>query len=639
MEETKPTYKLNDFQQLLFLLKKYSKPYWKSFCLLMAVSFSVAFFTALLPLIFAPILDILLGKGFVIAPGGQGEFSLDSLNLKNMGAAVLSWLGLDDSYRSIIILCVIYLIVGCLKSLCNFGSYLSALWVRVRTARDMQFDLYRHILTLSLGFFTKQRTGELMSRMETDTTATTYGFDGIIRNIIQAPVLIVFYGVLLVRTSPKLALSAVVLALMHYGVTKGIQKPIRRYVADQFSALAELKARLQEAIQGIRIVKTFSAEKRELFRFKDSIRNLVVANMKFGIFKHVQQPTRSIVNHFVETCILMLGAYQVLSKQMEFTTFVMFIYVCRAITKPISSLGNTLTVVQSTLAASERVLKLFSERPKVADGAETISNFKTSIKLADVSFSYDNKIAVLSRIDLEVNKGEIVALVGPSGAGKSTLADLILRFYDPTSGEITIDGENLKEFKQTHYRRLFGMVPQEPLLFNATIRENIAYGMDDPKEDAIIHAAKIANAHEFILELPNGYDTLVGDRGIRLSGGQRQRVAIARALVYGPEIILLDEATSSLDSESEKQVQQAIDRVIESNTGIVIAHRLSTIINADKIVVMDQGRILDQGRHSDLLERCSLYRKLCKIQFDLEGGDTMDVSNSLKPPATGPIAL
>ena len=239
------------------------------------------------------------------------------------------------------------------------------------------------------------------------------------------------------------------------------------------------------------------------------------------------------------------------------------------------------------------------------------------IKLENVSFAYDKK-KVLEGINLSVFKGEIVAFVGPSGAGKSTLADLILRFYDPTEGSITIDGRDLRTLRQSGYRRLFGVVSQEALLFNAAVAENISYGRTEISESDIIRAAQIANAHEFIVDLPQGYDTFVGDRGIHLSGGQRQRIAIARAVVASPQILILDEATSALDSESEKLVQEAIDRVIENTTAIIIAHRLSTVMHADKIIVLDEGRIIDQGRHSELLQRCALYRRVCELQFFLD---------------------
>ncbi|MBA7490676.1 Vitamin B12 import ATP-binding protein BtuD [subsurface metagenome] len=625
--DTQKKTKLSDLRRLVYLLRRYARPYWKSIILLLLVSLVVTFLTALLPLIMAPILDTALGSPMGPAADGSQDITFGNLSLSNLGTAMLQWLSLThitDKFRLVLILSGLYLVVGLLKALATFGSYLLALWIRVRSARDMQYDLFRHILSLSLGFFNKQRTGELMSRMDADTTATTYGFQGIIGPLIMSPILILFYGTLLVRTNPKLAFAVIIAAILHYGVTKGIQKPIRRHVTDQFSSFAELRARLQEAMLSIRVVKSFSAEAYELRKLGNAIKNVVRINMKYGVFKHVEEPVRGVVNCLVEVSILLLAAYELLSGHLAPSTFFLFLYVGRSMLTPISTLGGTFTVIQTTLAASERVFGLFAERPQVEDGAHGIESFEDRIKMENVSFAYDAR-RVLQQIDLEIQKGKIVALVGRSGVGKSTLADLLLRFYDPTEGRITIDGRDLLTLQQASYRKLFGVVSQEPLLFNATVRENISYGRDDLAEEDILDAAKIANAHEFIMELPQGYHTLVGDRGIRLSGGQRQRVAIARAVVDKPQILILDEATSSLDSESEKLVQEAIDRVIENTTAIIIAHRLSTVVHADKIVVLDRGRIVDQGRHGDLLQRCKLYRDSCQLQFGLgartAGGD------------------
>jgi len=295
-------------------------------------------------------------------------------------------------------------------------------------------------------------------------------------------------------------------------------------------------------------------------------------------------------------------------------TFFLFLYIARATMIQVGLLGSAYTQMQATLAAATRIGEVFALRPEVKDGPERIETFEDRIVLRNVAFGYDTEI-VLDGVNLEICKGEVVALVGPSGFGKSTLADLVLRFYDPTRGTITIDGRDLRSLRQDSYRRLFGVVPQEPLLFNATIRENIAYGRNDLSEDDIVLAARLANAHGFIVEFTDGYDTMVADRGVRLSGGERQRVAIARAIVARPPILVLDEATSSLDSESERLVQQAIDRVIEGSTSLVIAHRLSTVLHADKIVVMGRGGVEAVGRHAALLATSETYSRLYRLQF------------------------
>lgn len=607
----------SDFQRLIIIFKRYVMPYWKSICCLQVVNLIITFLTGMMPLIMAPILDIALGKHL----GGEQNITFQNLSLKNLGAAVFHWLQVtenQDPFRILLLLGGIYVLVGILRSVASFVSYLLVLWIGIRSGRDMQYDLFKHILSLSLGFFNRQRTGELVSRLDDDTNVTTYIFERTICNLLTAPILILFYGALLIRTNPKLSFAAVGAALLHYAVTKGIKKPIRRRVADQFSSHAELRARLQEALLSIRIVKSFSAEDFELKKLGKAIRDVIRINMKYGVYKNIEQPLRGTIDIMIEISFLLLAAFEMFSGRLDVSAFFLFIYVGRSLMTPLSTLGVSLVDIQATLASSERIFQLFSEKPQVEDGQDSIKEFKNSLQIKSVSFAYDTK-RVLENVNLEIKKGEIVALVGPSGAGKSTLSDLILRFYDPQEGRITIDNRDLRTLKQESYRRLFGVVPQEPLLFNATIRENIAYGREDLKEEDIVAAAKIANAHDFIIkELPEGYNTLVGDRGIRLSGGQRQRVAIARAIVHKPQILILDEATSSLDSESERLVQQAIEKVLKQSTAIVIAHRLSTIVNADKIVVMDQGRIIDQGKHSELLKRCEFYRRLCAIQFGLE---------------------
>jgi ABC-type multidrug transport system fused ATPase/permease subunit len=280
----------------------------------------------------------------------------------------------------------------------------------------------------------------------------------------------------------------------------------------------------------------------------------------------------------------------------------------------VGNLGGAYTQMQSALAASARLRELFALTSEVPDGTEEVDGFTDRIALNDVTFAYDDE-PVLDKVSLEIGQGELVALVGPSGGGKSTLADLILRFYDPTRGRVTIDGRDLRRLRQESYRRLFGVVSQEALLFNATIRDNIAYGRGGLSEEDIVRAARIANAHDFIAEFPAGYDTVVGDRGVRLSGGQRQRVAIARAIVGRPPVLILDEATSALDSESERLVQQAIDRVIQGATSIVIAHRLSTVLHADKIVVLNRGQVEAVGRHAELLASSETYARLYRLQF------------------------
>jgi len=602
-----------DAQRFLWLLRTYVAPHWRAVLLLLAASYLATALATLFPMLMAPILDLALGAPLA----GQERVPLSSLSLKNLGPAVLQWVGaqsVSDRFHAILMLCLAYVAAGVLKGWVDFGNYMLALRIRVRAGAAMQADLFRHLLSLSMGFFNRQRTGELISRLEGDTRAATAGVETLVGTVLTAPVLIAFYGHLLVRTSPKLVVAALGAAVLHVGVTRAIKGPIRRLATDQFSVVADVVTRLQESIQGIRVVKSFGAEAFEISRLHRILREAVRVNVRFGVYKHIEEPTRAVVNYTVEAIIVLFAAYELLAGRLAAPTFFLFLYVGRAVMVQVGLLSSAYTQTQAVLAASSRVAELFALKPQVKDGTETVDAFRDCIALSDVAFDYGGEPA-LDSVSLEIKRGEIVALVGPSGAGKSTLADLILRLYDPVRGRITLDGRDIRTLRQDAYRRLFGVVSQENLLFNATIRENIGYGREGLDESDIARAAKIANAHDFIVEFQDGYETVVGDRGIRLSGGQRQRIAIARAIVGEPAILVLDEATSSLDSESERLVQQAIDRVIQGATSIVIAHRLSTVLHADKIVVINRGSVEAIGSHAELLATNETYARLYKLQF------------------------
>ena len=605
--------RVGDMRRLFWLLRSYTAPYWYAVGLLLVTSYLATFVATLFPLLMAPILDLALG---VPTGAGAGDAAA-GLSLRNLGASVLRWVGfasIEDRSRAILVLCAVYVGVGFLRGWIDFGNYLLALWIRVRAAAAIQRDLFRHLLGLSISFFSKQRTGGLVSHLYEDTGAATAGLETIVTTMLTAPLLIVFYGWLLVRTSPKLVLAAAVAVLLHAALSRAVRGQIRRLVSDQFSALADLAARFQESMLSIRIVKSFGAEAFELSRLRRAVEAVVRVNVKFGAYKHAEEPARTVLNYIVEATLLALAAWELIAGRLTASTFFLFLYVGRAAMTQVGLLASAYTSLQITLAAASRIHELLRLEPAVRDGSGAITEFRDRIVLRDVSFSYGAE-PVLSGVSFEIEKGEVVAFVGPSGAGKSTLADLVLRLYDPLEGSISIDGRDLRTLRQAPYRRLFGVVSQEALLFNATIRENIAYGRDEVSEEDIVRAALIANAHDFIVTLPDGYDTAVGDRGTRLSGGQRQRVAIARAIVANPPILILDEATSSLDSESERLVHRAIDRVIQGTTSIVIAHRLSTVMRADKIVVVNRGSVEAIGRHAELLATNETYARFYRLQF------------------------
>jgi ABC-type multidrug transport system fused ATPase/permease subunit len=603
--------RLSDLRRFVWLLRHYLAPHWPAVALLLIGSALATVLAAVFPVLMAPILDLALGGS------GPAPSRISGLTLSNLGAAFFSWIGVsavDDRFRAILLLCLAYVAVGILKGWLDFGNYMLALWIRLRAGTALQADLFRHILTLSMSFFTRHRTGELVSRLSNDTLAATAGLETIVGTLVSAPVLILFYGYLLASTSPRLVGAAVVAAGLHFVVTRGIRGPVRRFTVDQFSVMAEVTARFQETLLSIRTVKSFGAEAFERNRLGRALRDIVRVNVRRGLSKHIEEPARAIVNHLVEAGLILLAVHELMAGRLTAPTFFLFLYVGRAVVVQIGLLAGASTTVQIVMGAAGRVSDLLAVQPDTVDGREPVTDFHDRIGFRDVSFSYGGE-PVLSDVSFEIARGEMVALVGASGVGKSTVADLLLRFYDPVAGTVTLDGRDVRTLRLDDYRRLFGVVSQEALLFNTTIRDNIVYGREGLDEAAVIEAARLANAHEFIVELPDGYATTVGDRGIRLSGGQRQRIAIARAVVGRPALLVLDEATSALDSESERVVWEAIDRAVAGTTALVIAHRLSTVLRADRIVVLGRGGVEAVGRHAELLERSETYRHLHRLQF------------------------
>ena len=600
-----------DFGRFAWLLRRYVAPHWPAVGLLLIGSALATVLTAAFPVLMAPILDLALGRI------GTPPARVSGLTLSNLGAAFFAWIGVsavDDRFRAIVLLCLAYVVAGALKGWLDFANYMLALWIRMRAGTALQADLFRHILTLSMGFFTRHRTGELVSRLSNDTLGATAGLETIVGTLFSAPLLILFYGYLLASASPRLVGAALLAVVLHYAVTRGIRGPVRRFMADQFSLMAELAARFQETLLSIRTVKSFGAEIFEQRRLSSLLGEVVRVNVKRSAQKHIEEPARALVNHLVEAGLIVLAVYELMAGRLTAATFFLFLYVGRAAVAQIGRMAGAVSTVHGVLAATGRVAEIFDARPETVGGHEQVTEFQDRLAFHDVSFSYGGE-AVLSGVTFEIARGEMVALVGASGVGKSTVADLLMRFYDPLTGSITLDGRDVRTLRQDDYRRLFGVVSQEALLFNTTIRDNIVYGRERLEEADVVRAARIANAYDFIAELPDGYATVVGDRGIRLSGGQRQRIAIARAVVARPSILVLDEATSALDSESERAVWEAIDRAVEGTTALVIAHRLSTVLRADRIVVLSRGGVEAVGRHAELLERSETYRQLHRLQF------------------------
>lgn len=491
-------------------------------------------------------------------------------------------------------------------------------YIGERVVADLRQQLYRHLVSLSLRFFADRRTGEIVSRVTNDvTTLQAAVTDNLVTLLQQSLTLIggIFFLFWLDwrLTSVILAGIPIVTLTMVY-----LGRKIRRAASEVQDRLAEAAAVVDESIGGIRIVKSFAREAYEISLFATKVEDTFKAAMQRVKISAILAPTIGFMAFMSITITLWFGGREVIQGYLSPGGLVAFLIYTLLVAGPIAAFSGLYSQFQSALGATERLFELLDLQPDITDApnAYPIPLIKGQVQFETVSFEYDSSLPVLHEVSLMVKPGQLVALVGPSGAGKTTLVNLIPRFYEVTAGCITIDGHDIRQVSSLSLRQQIGIVPQETALFSDTIRENIRYGKLEATQAEIEAAALAANAHEFIVKLPQGYDTRVGERGIKLSGGQRQRIAIARAVLKNPRILILDEATSSLDSESEQLVQEALERLMKARTTFVIAHRLSTIINADWIVVMDKGRIVEQGRHADLITHPEgLYQKLYTLQF------------------------
>ncbi|MEQ6121095.1 ABC transporter ATP-binding protein [Reichenbachiella sp. MALMAid0571] len=513
--------------------------------------------------------------------------------------------------------CLIIVISVFLSNLFRYLSGVMLASIRVRVLEKIRLDIFEKVTALHLGYFTEQKKGDIISRITIDIQEVQASVVNSLKILFKEPFLIIGYFWILFTMSPQLTLFTLLVLPISGGVIAYIAKRLKRKALLTQQSLGRIHNILDETISGMRIVKAFTATKAMNDKFGVEVKN----NSRFtlSVFKKMELagPISEFLGVLAVATILYIGGTMVLNKEtfLSASSFITFLIIFSQVLNPAKAISNAMTAINKGLASSTRIFELIDTKPEIIESknAIPINTFKSLIQYRDVCFSYDQE-PVLTNINLEIKKGEIVALVGPSGGGKSTLADLLPRFYEPTSGMLSIDGKNINEYLVEDLRKLMGIVTQESILFNDTIKNNIAFGLNDVNESAIVKAAQVANAHEFIMENPEGYNTIVGERGMKLSGGQRQRLSIARAILKNPDILILDEATSALDSESEKLVQEALTNLMKDRTSIVIAHRLSTIQNADKIVVIEKGRIIQTGSHEELSNKKGLYQKLLKMQ-------------------------
>jgi len=558
-----------------------------------------------------PFLNALFGMPSLL-PGNSGW--LTAFLNRTIGAL------LDPTDKMGSLQVVIFIIVASV-ALKNFFIWLAGnlgAQLQEYVTRDVRDAVYVHVQRLPLGFFARTKVGPIISRVVTDTTQVKVVITTLVTQSFQSAALVLAYIAVLLSTSLSLTLIALIVAPLVIGALQPLLKRLRRGYRRLGDDYGEMTSVLQEAVTGVRLVKSFRAEPYEEGRFLEASNRYSDGLMRITRVAFLSQPITEFLGTLVAVAILWIGARMVLvNGTLQSAQLITFLVIVMRLLQPMKQLSQIPTTAQQALAASDRLFEVLDSPTELMldKGTRTVDGFNEEVTFDRVTFAYETE-PVLNDIEFTARKGEIVALVGASGAGKSTLVDLIPRFYEPTGGHILVDGVDTRDIKLSSLRSLTGIVSQDTVLFNDTVRNNIAYGAAGRfTDEQIIAAARAANAHGFVSELPKGYDTVLGERGTRLSGGQRQRIAIARALLIDPPILILDEATSALDTESERLVQEAIDRLLAGRTVFVIAHRLSTIIHADQILVLDRGRIVERGTHQELLARRGPYFRLYSMQF------------------------
>jgi len=516
-------------------------------------------------------------------------------------------------------MCVAILLISFAKNVLLYVQNIVVAIVQQRLIRALRDELFTHYQDLSLAYFASTRTGQVISRVTNDVRILNDMLDLGFTRMVKEPLTVVLLLASLFIISWQLALLTVVVLPLSAAVMITVGRYVRRYSRRSQERMADLHSIVEESVSGIRVVKAFGMQRFEIGRFREANESFFRAMLKMSRVRILNSPVNEFLGTVAGVTILWFGGKAVLAGNgLGPSAFITYVFLVFSMIQPIKSLADILAKLQEGRAAADRVFDALDTPADIVDlpGARPMSGFRECISYENLGFRYETGPWVLRHIDLTIPRGQSIALVGPSGGGKSTLCDLLARFYDPAEGRVTIDGVDLREMTVNSIRAHLGVVTQDIVLFNDTVASNIAYGMTNVSPDRLRRAAQAANALEFIENLPEGFDTVVGTRGVKLSGGQRQRIAIARAIMKDPPILIFDEATSALDTESETAVRRAIASLLHDRTALIVAHRLSTVRDADRIVVIDAGRIVDSGTHDELLARGGLYRRLYELQFD-----------------------
>ncbi|HMS66344.1 MAG TPA: ABC transporter ATP-binding protein [Ignavibacteria bacterium] len=604
---------MNYYRRIL----KYVKPYLKQLVFANIFTILVVIFSLLSVILIFPFIDLLFNNKPQTPSGTEvtSIFDLKDFIIHNFAYLIRDY----DKIDVLKYLCLLILITFFLK---NLFIYLQTYYMSVveqGILKDLRFALYKHYLDLPLSFFTEERKGNLISRMINDVQIIKDSLIAVVNSLFRDPPSIIVYSVVLFLFNWKLTLIIFLLAPLTGIILSRVGNSLKRSSIKSQEKISDITATLDETLGAVRVVKAFGMENYEKQKFEKENDSYFQLLVKIYRKRALASPISEFIGVITIVIILYIFGQQIIAGSSDMTpgAFIFYLAIFFQMMPSLKLFGQMFNSYKEGTAAAERVFSILDTEIKITDAPDALvlDNFKSDIVFKNASFKYEKSDDILKNVNLSISKGEIVAIVGPSGAGKSTLVDLIPRFYDLTEGNLLIDGTDIKKLKINSLRKFMGIVTQETILFNDTIKNNIAYGESDIPMDKIIEASKAANAHRFIEKIETGYDTVIGDRGVKLSGGERQRLSIARALLKNPPILILDEATSSLDTESEILVQQAIETLMKGRTSIVIAHRLSTIQNADKIVVLEKGRIVETGTHNQLLLTSGLYKKLYELQF------------------------